>query len=64
MFQSIDLVHLQIAGKHCLSDSEISEVISTTHQINIRIVHLTEKMEKMINYRVKQKQYLLAISAF
>ena len=53
MFWSVDLIHLQVAGKCHLSDDETSEVISVTHQINAGIVHLTEKAEEVIDHKVK-----------
>ena len=53
MFQSVDLVCLQVTGKHCLSDDEMSEITSMTHRINTEIVCFTEKVEEAVDYEVK-----------
>ena len=63
-FQSIDLIHLQVTGKCCLSNSKMNKVTSVTHWVNAGIVHLAEKAEKMIDCRAEWKQHLFAINAF
>ena len=63
MFWSVDLVCLQVTGKHCLSDGEMSEVTSVMCWINAGIVHFMKKAEEVVGHRVKWKWHLLAISA-